>query len=145
MQSQRILCPVDFSDCSGEALRAAADLAKQSGGALTLLHVYSAASFADAGPAFTEALDQLKASAERALAGWRRDAELRGAQKVDTYAILGVPWEEIVALARSRESDLIVVGTHGRTGLKHALVGSVAEKVVRHAPCSVLVVRAARA
>ena len=54
----------------------------------------------------------------------------------------GTPWNETVAIAKRDPSiDLIVMGTHGRTGLKHALLGSVAEKVVRHAPCPVLVAR----
>ncbi len=53
----------------------------------------------------------------------------------------GVPWQEIVAAARETNTDLIILATHGRTGLKHVLLGSVAERVVRHAPCPVLVVR----
>jgi nucleotide-binding universal stress UspA family protein len=53
----------------------------------------------------------------------------------------GVPWEEVVTAARESNTDLIILSTHGRTGLSHALLGSVAERVMRHAPCPVLVVR----
>lgn len=60
---------------------------------------------------------------------------------VETLAIWGNPPAEICRIARERSVDLIVMGTHGRTGLAHMLIGSVAERVVRHAPCSVLIVR----
>jgi nucleotide-binding universal stress UspA family protein len=53
----------------------------------------------------------------------------------------GVPWQEVVDAARESDADLIIVATHGHTGLAHVLLGSVAERVVRHAPCPVLVVR----
>ncbi len=64
-----------------------------------------------------------------------------GAIEVTSALRQGVPFAEIIANAREGEFDLIVMGTHGRTGLKHALLGSVAEKVVRKAPCAVLTVR----
>jgi nucleotide-binding universal stress UspA family protein len=64
-------------------------------------------------------------------------AELTGERVV----LYGVPFQEIVETAKARQVDLIVMGTHGRTGLMHVLLGSVAERVVRLAPCSVLVVR----
>ena len=67
-------------------------------------------------------------------------AGLPGARVV----LYGVPFQEIVEVAKAQQVDLIVMGTHGRTGLMHVLLGSVAEKVVRLAPCSVLVVPATR-
>jgi nucleotide-binding universal stress UspA family protein len=61
---------------------------------------------------------------------------------VSTTILTGTPWHEVVELLRKDESfDLVMVGTHGHTGLKHVLLGSVAERIVRHAPCPVLVVR----
>ena len=64
-----------------------------------------------------------------------------GAVGVEAKLVEGVPFKEIISFARAGNYDLIVMGTHGRSGLKHALLGSVAEKVVRKAPCAVLTVR----
>jgi nucleotide-binding universal stress UspA family protein len=76
------------------------------------------------------------------LAKSKTEAQQLGVKEVATRLLTGVPWDEIVSAARSDSAvDLIVIGTHGRTGLAHVLLGSVAEKVVRHAPCPVLVVR----
>ena len=69
--------------------------------------------------------------------------EIRGEApgvKVTTEVFLGVPFVEIVKSARTRKAGMIVMGTHGRSGLSHLLIGSTAEKVVRHAPCPVLVI-----
>ena len=144
MRNQRVLCPVDFSECSSAALGVAKDLVRQSEGTLILVHVYSVPTFANAEMAFAlpGLMEQFQADAESALAKWSRDAREQGVKRVETHAICGTAWDEIVRLAHRREADLIVMGTHGRSGLKHVLLGSVAENVVRHAPCSVLVVRA---
>lgn len=143
MRNQRVLCPVDFSDCSSAALGVAKDLVRRSEGTLILVHVYTAPTFANAEMAFglPSLLQQVEADAEAALGKWSREAREQGVRRVETHAMCGAPWDEIVRLATRRECDLIVMGTHGRSGLKHALIGSVAENVVRHAPCSVLVVR----
>ncbi len=77
---------------------------------------------------------------DRPLPGWRALAERLGAPSVDTQRSVGTPGPEIVAMARRDAYDLIVMGTHGRTGLGHLVLGSVAEEVVRHAPCPVLTV-----
>jgi nucleotide-binding universal stress UspA family protein len=69
---------------------------------------------------------------------------MRGVTDVGTRLAEGVAWHEIVETARSEECDLIVVGTHGRSGIGHVLMGSVAEKVVRKAGCPVLAVRKPR-
>jgi universal stress protein A len=144
MRNQRIVCPVDFSDCSAEALGVAGDLARQSEATLILVNVYSAPSLASSEAALVlpDILERLTADSENALAKWCADARARGVKAVETHALCGVAWNEIVRLAVAREADLIVMGTHGRSGLKHVVLGSVAEKVVRHAPCSVLIVRA---
>src|SRR5262249_40394780 len=122
----------------------AAELSRQSGGRLMLVNVFSDPAYAYGAGAFApqEMIDRQQLAAVRALDELRSRAEALGAPAGEAIATHGVAWEEIVNLARGRESDLIVMGTHGRTGLKHVLLGSVAERVIRHAPCSVLVVRA---
>jgi len=148
MPFKKILCPVDFSDNAREALRRAADLVKATGGSLTLFHVVHVpiTSYADAGPMMPssgpELTNQLGKEAEGSLADWKKRAEEMGVKQVATQVVAGVPWSMIVDLLEAdRSYDLVVMGTHGRTGLSRVLLGSVAERVVRHAPCAVLVVR----
>jgi nucleotide-binding universal stress UspA family protein len=61
--------------------------------------------------------------------------------RIRTHILHGSPWDQIVEFARDKQVDLIVMGTHGRTGIGHALIGSVAERVLRRAPCPVMVIR----
>ena len=86
-------------------------------------------------------MTSLKALAEQTLADWRHEAEQLAGRSVNAINLEGVPWDRIVKLVREGGYDLLVLSTHGRTGLKHALIGSVAEKIVRHASCPVFVVR----
>lgn len=142
---QRILIPTDFSSHSQTALNYACEFARRFDAELHLLHVvqdvYSllpepAVAFPPPG----EYMAELKAGAERALREALpppQDAGLRVVRAVCE----GVPFLEIIRYARQQEIDLIVIGTHGRSGLAHVLMGSVAEKVVRKAPCPVLAVR----
>ncbi len=141
---RRVLVAHDFSSFADTALERAAEIAGRYGAALTIVHVYqpivatipdglvlySAAHFADFMGEINRHLEQLQ---QRAL-GF-------GATSTTTVVRQGPPHVELCDYAREHEIDLIVVGSHGRTGLMHALVGSVAEKVVRKAPCPVLVVR----
>jgi nucleotide-binding universal stress UspA family protein len=142
----KILCPVDFSEPSREAVHYAADLAQQFGSELILLSVYQVPGYAlpdgvlVAGP---ETLTEIASEVDRQLDAWRREAEQRGATNVRTDSAMGAPHTEIVRYAADRGIELVVIGTHGRTGLKHVLLGSTAEKVVRTAPCPVLTVRQA--
>lgn len=144
---RKILVPVDFSANAKEALAWAADLARRYDAAVTLAHVYQPISMTlpdgfvlSSAPALVDLLNQL----DRALADARRDlTDVAPGIKVDTQLLQGVPFAEIVRFAREGGYDLVVMGTHGRTGLKHALLGSVAEKVVRKAPCPVLTIRTA--
>jgi universal stress protein A len=143
MLFRKILCPVDFSPCARQALQTAAQLAKESAAPLILAHVWQPTQWAAAEVQLAPGVIQDMLDAEHAeLARWRQLAtELRGGE-VEVRFLTGAPWDQIVAAAHAdRAVDLIVMGTHGRTGLKHVLLGSVAEKVVRHAPCAVLVVR----
>jgi universal stress protein A len=143
MRFRKIVCPVDFSPPSNEAMCHAADLVRGSDSQLVLVHVWQQPFVYPQDGAFpSDLLGESRRVAEQDLAAWRGAAEHLGAVRVRTELLTGVAWHEIVELAkRDPGVDLIVVGTHGRTGLKHALLGSVAEKVVRHAPCPVLVVR----
>jgi nucleotide-binding universal stress UspA family protein len=141
----RILCALDFSDASQAALRTACELARSTGATVTALHVYELPGhalppygFAVAPEVLDSARERMQAALERA----RLEAVSLGAPGVAAAMIDDTPWHGIVEYARAGGFDLIVVGTHGRSGLRHALLGSVAERVVRHAPCAVLTVHA---
>jgi len=142
---KRILCPVDFSDASRAAMEVAADLAKRFGGEVVLLHAYPVPgyTFPDGSVvASPKMMQELADQAKKHLDEWRSDAEkLLGAPRVAAETAIGEPAAEILALAKARGADLVVMGTHGRTGLEHALMGSIAERVVRRAHCPVLTVR----
>jgi universal stress protein A len=142
LKLKRILVPIDFSDCSKKALAYALPLAKEHQAALTLLYVvppaYSAGEYGGVDYAQLEA--GMKDGGEKELAKLVVD-EVRGQVAADTLTCVGSPSREIVEVARRLPADLIVISTHGRTGLKHVLLGSVAENVVRRAPCPVFVVR----
>jgi nucleotide-binding universal stress UspA family protein len=138
-----VLVPTDFSDCSEAALRVALDLAAALGAKLRLLHVYPAPSllFDPYGiqPAEPVLLEAPKAARERL----EREIEAASARGVETDGEVreGAPAPQILEEAREWKPDLIVMGTHGHTGLEHVLLGSVAERIVRLAPCPVLTVR----
>ncbi len=146
---KRICCPIDFSDASRAAMEVAADLARRHGAELVLLHAYPIPgyTFPDGSVvASPKMMQDLAEGAERHLEEWRVEAErLVGAPRVTTAKAIGEPAAEIVAAAKANAIDLLVLGTHGRTGLEHALMGSVAERVVRKAHCPVLTVRPPRA
>jgi len=146
MSFHKILCPTDYSEGSREGLRVASQLAAESDGQLVIVHVWHAPSTYTPDMAFSpDTIETLRRDAEASLAVWKSEAEANGARHVSTRFITGTAWHELVELIeRDREIDLVVMGTHGRTGLQHVLLGSVAEKVVRHAACPVLVVRAPR-
>ncbi len=144
MSFHKILCPIDFSAGSREALVTAAELARDANAKLELVHVSETSAWR-AMTSFQlvpDVVQQIDDSKERELAKWKGYATDLGAKEVSTRLLGGAPWDQIVTLARDdRSIDMIVMGTRGRTGLAHALLGSVAEKTVRHAPCPVLVVR----
>jgi universal stress protein A len=135
---KHLLCPVDFSPCSRAALTMATALAKSSDASLTIAHVWEISPYVAPGVMSAgDAIETLLGDAEALLAEWAASAGT-----TQTTLLRGVAWAEIVQLLeRNRAYDIAVLGTHGRTGLTHMLVGSVAERVVRHAPCAVLVVR----
>ena len=143
-EPKRILCAVDFSECSHHALHVATELARKSQAVLVLLHVEDRPLWLSEPYVHLpgDVRQEQMARAETQLASWKQEAQRRGAGEVIAKIVSGTPWDRIVALARADQRfDLIVLGTHGRTGVLHALLGSVAERVMRHAPCSVMVVR----
>jgi len=139
---KHILCPIDFSPCSRTALTTASTLATSSNATLTVAHVWELSPYVTTGlMSGGDAIETMLGDAERTLADWAASVK-RDRVSTQTTLVRGVAWAEIVALLEAnRAYDIVVMGTHGRTGLKHVLVGSVAERVVRHAPCAVLVVR----
>ncbi|HEX3761457.1 MAG TPA: universal stress protein [Kofleriaceae bacterium] len=138
----KIACPVDFSASSREALRIAVELAGASG-SLVVAHVWEPPVWSTGeAPAAPEVIQQMVEAEQAQLETWAATAKQVGAREVAVQFLTGVAWDAIVTLLRNDPAiDLVVMGTHGRTGLQHVLLGSVAEKVVRHAPCPVLVVR----
>lgn len=148
MPMKRILVPVDFSKSSRFALDTAAELARLSGGQVDLLHVWElppmvAPQEIYVGAALPrELFDRMQQDADRTLERFAADAREAGVAIGQIRAMPGQPYDTIVEEARRGGYDLIVIGTHGRKLLARIVVGSVAERVVRHAHCPVLVARA---
>lgn len=142
MAFQKILCPIDFSAGSDHALRVAARLATRWNAELVIVHALYPQVYASEYAYPPAVFEQMIEDAERGLAAAERDAKGLGATRVTTKLLRGNPWQAIVeALREDTAFDLVVIGTHGRTGLSRVLLGSVAEKIVRHAPCPVLTTR----
>jgi nucleotide-binding universal stress UspA family protein len=141
---KKILVPVDFSDCSLFALRYAVNLARQVNGNLLMVHVASSLLTPPEMEYVHVDLKKFRAEIEKhATAKLTAIAEKEIPTTVQASPIIrhGTPWEEITQTAKDRQADLIVIGTRGHSGIKHLLLGSTAEKVVRFAGCPVLVVR----
>ena len=143
---RKILCPVDFSDLSRAAMTEALAIAGKTEGRVHLLHVVESQPGAHRGEGMSAAdsLQALVRQARSALAGWRGEGEaLLPGRVTDEVApgAGGAPADEVTRAAREGDYDLVVMGTHGRRGIRRLVLGSVAEAVVRGAPCPVLVVR----
>ncbi len=133
---KKILVPVDFSECSNKALQYAIPFARQFGAELNLLHVIEPyPGVPEMGPADCETIQ----GGEAELEGVRRT--IADAVPASTLLRMGAPHVEIVEAASELGIDLIILSTHGHKGLTRVLLGSTAEKVVRHATCPVLIVR----
>lgn len=141
---RRVLCPVDFSEPSENALDYAIDFAAKFGAEVHLVHVYQLPVYAlpdgamMAGPEFTTKVTSELQKALQELADRKR-----GESTIETHLVEGIPYKEIVRLSGELGADLVVMGTHGRTGIKHLLLGSVAERVVRSSEIPVITVPAA--
>jgi len=139
-----ILFPTDFSDASGYAWKYALLHAGKHKAKLVVVHVIhrmpSDYQFLIVAMTPAQIYDRLEDRAKRKLVRLKKEAERVGL-RCDTIIRDGQPFVQIIRCAREVRSDMIIIGSHGRTGLAQVLIGSVAEKVVRKAPCSILIVR----
>lgn len=139
---RNILCPIDHSKHSESALKYAIAFALKDKAKLYLMHVLDSRTHEEA-----EGVSELMAIDEKGLSELKDKLEksvpeeIRGEIKYEALVSLGVPFDEIVRVANEKSIDLIVMGTHGRTGLSHVMLGSIAEKVMRDAPCPVMIVK----
>ena len=144
IEFHHILVPTDFSEPSLAATQYGLEFARRFGATLHLLHVIEDPKvyvpLVESFPYATR--EDLETFARTRLENWIQPEDARGVA-IETRFVHGKPFVEIVRDAREHAADLIVLGTHGRGPAAHLLLGSVAEKVVRKAPCPVLTVRAA--
>jgi nucleotide-binding universal stress UspA family protein len=138
---KHILAAHDFGETSQAALDYALGLAEQLKARVTVVHAYEIPvyGFPEGFALTADVIGRIQELASKALEGVVQRAQRPGVQ-VDAMLRQGSAWSEIAAAATEINAGLIVIGTHGRRGLAHALLGSVAEKVVRTAPCPVLTV-----
>jgi nucleotide-binding universal stress UspA family protein len=139
----RIICPTDFSESAERAVRQAAGLAKSLGAEVVLVHVASEAQLWREGvmtPALRPVFEAQRKWAADALAE-RVAALVTEGTPARSVLRVGAAWQEIVRVAAEEHADMIVMGTQGRTGLERFMLGSVAERVIRRAPCPVLTLR----
>lgn len=141
---EKILVPIDFSDYSKKALKYAVPFAKQFGAEILLLYVVEPTIYpADFGfgqvgfPSIEEDMRKKGAEELEKLAA----NEIQDIVKWQTIIVMGKPFAEINRVAKEKNIDLIIIATHGHSGIEHVLFGSTAEKVVRKAPCPVLTIR----
>jgi nucleotide-binding universal stress UspA family protein len=139
---RELLVPVDFSDASARALETAIGLARKFRARLHLLHCYPVYPLPHTdGVPLPEGLDRdLRRAAQQRLSEWGEKANAAGVSVVE-HLSPDPPVDAIVELAEEIGADWIVMGTRGLTGLRHVLLGSVAERAIQHAPCPVLSVK----
>lgn len=144
MAFKKLLCPIDFSPGSQHALRVAARMTREASAELLVVHVWDlpAAAFAGEHPLPDDLIQRTIDDARKGLAASTQDVAALGVPRASSRLLQGVPWDQITRAARDDAAvDLIVMGTHGRSGVARVLLGSVAEQVIRHASCSVLAAR----
>ena len=144
MEIKTILFPTDFSQGARAAMEYAVSLAQDFKAKLILLYVIQDISIAEwyipSSISAADLVEDMQRSAEREMDKW--ELEIAGkVRDVEKLIVRGVPFVEIIRTAKERKADMIVIGTHGRTGIDHMLFGSTAEKVVRKSSCPVLTVR----
>jgi len=144
MQIKTILFPTDFSQGARAAMDHAISLARDYNARLILLYVIQDISIAEwyipSSLSVADLVEDMQKSAWTEMNKWAAEIATK-VKDVDKLVVRGVPFVEIIKIAKDKNADLIVIGTHGRTGIDHMLFGSTAEKVVRKAACPVLTVR----
>lgn len=139
-----VLCPTDFSDTSYHALDYGLRFARGASGTLIVAHVIHVPSGDLYGENYGENrtlhFEEARVRVEQKVAEVVA-TRLEGYPKCQTRIDIGDPAEHIIKMAKDCRADLIITSTHGRSGLAHLVMGSVAEKIIRHAPCPVFVVR----
>jgi nucleotide-binding universal stress UspA family protein len=138
---RHILVPTDFTECSHKALSYALSFARQFGAEILLLHVVESMPAVGQDALLQSSLLTVALHEESDRQMDRLQRESLADAPVNTMTIDGLPWQRIIEVAREKNIDLIVAGNGGRSGLARVLMGSTAERIVRHAPCPVLVVR----
>ncbi len=145
---KKILAPIDFSVHSMDAMRAAMELAKDVGAEVHLMHViaphhhFIPLPLATSGEESRELVREaaMIEQAEQELARIKKD-DFGDSKKISTFAVVGHPAQKLIDYAKEQAIDLIVMSTNGRSSVEHMLLGGTTEKIVRSAPCSVLVIR----
>jgi universal stress protein A len=146
---RKILVPVDFSDSARRALEYAVTLADRLGASIDVLHAWDIPGYLRpdltvwAGDVSGSLAEHARRDAQENMVQFLDQAGLTTRPDLTSHVISGTPYATILAAIEEGKYDLVVMGTHGRTGISHALIGSVAERVVRHSPCPVLTVRGA--
>jgi len=144
MEIKSILFPTDFSEGSAEALKYAVEFANRYGAKLYVLHVIYDVAKASGWYVPHVSMDAIYKDIQE---GARKELdnfgvnELGGLKNIERIVLTGVPYQEIMNCAVKNKIDIIIIGTHGRTGIDRILFGSTAAQVVRNAPCPVLTVR----
>ncbi len=144
MKVQSILVPVDYSECSAKALTLAAELARRFGAALDVVHVWDRPAYVSDdtivghGDAARSLVDMICEEATRQMEAFTAGLELPPTTRMSKRLLAGNPAAVVLRELAEGKHDLLVIGTHGRTGLSHLLLGSVAEKLVRLSPVPVL-------
>ena len=144
MEIKKILFATDFSEGSSSSLPYAVSIAKQYGAKLYFVHVIYDVMKTSGWYVPHVSMDELYKDMEKNAKAQLEKSfieEIRGYKDVEHVVLKGTPYEEISRFAEENKIDLIVIGTHGKTGLDRMLFGSTAEQVVRHAPCPVITVR----
>lgn len=141
IEFEKILFPTDFSESAENAARYAISLAKKYGSNLYIVHVVEPFTYTtDFGLDYSVQYKEMEATARRLLDEFVASIQ-RNYLDAEGVLLSGEPFVEIIKYAKREQVDLIIMGTHGRTGLEHMLLGSVAEKVVRKSPCPVLTIK----
>lgn len=144
MEFKTILFATDFSEGSDFAFQAALSLVQKYEGKLIVIHIINEPvdlrGFYVPHISFDKLEEEIEQGAEKLMEKFCR-THIKDFSNYETFVLPGIPYDEIIKKAEEFETDLIVMGTHGRTGLDHVLFGSTAEKVVRKSPIPVMTIR----